>query len=209
MAELHGWQADPLGTHEHRYFAHGQPTTLVRDHGRESCDPPPQFERGAWQTTSAQNQVRSIGAAPRHAVPELTVSAQHSSGPMSRPAATAPPGWWLASDGNWYPPELAPATNEPEPVAPVERPAAEQAPVAPGHPPNATAPPPGWWLASDGNWYPPELAPGVPEPSPVVEAGPKATSNGHESTTPMSNPPAPGWWLASDGNWYPPELAPR
>lgn len=36
----------------------------------------------------------------------------------------APPsGWWLASDGKWYPPR------------------------------------PGWWIASDGRWYPPELHP--------------------------------------------------
>jgi Protein of unknown function (DUF2516) len=25
--------------------------------------------------------------------------------------------------------------------------------------PGVAAPPPGWWLASDGNWYPPESAP--------------------------------------------------
>jgi hypothetical protein len=34
---------------------------------------------------------------------------------------------------------------------------------------------PGWWQASDGNWY--------------------------SSTT----PPAPGWWRAADGNWYAPQ----
>ncbi len=33
------------------------------------------------------------------------------------------PGWWRASDGNWYPPQ---------------------------------PPSPGWWLASDGRWYPPQ-----------------------------------------------------
>ena len=56
------------------------------------------------------------------------------------------PGWWLASDGKWYPPADTDA-----------------------------APAPGWWLASDGKWYPPADA-----------------------------APAPGWWLASDGTWYPP-----
>jgi diguanylate cyclase (GGDEF)-like protein len=44
---------------------------------------------------------------------------------------------------------------------------------------------PGWWLASDGKWYPPHLHPGR-----------------HEKTT------EPTWWRASDGNWYPPELHP-
>lgn len=42
-------------------------------------------------------------------------------------------------------------------------------------------PGPGWWQASDGNWYPPETHPNHGEP------------------------PAPGWWIASDGNWYPPQ----
>ncbi len=37
---------------------------------------------------------------------------------------------------------------------------------------------PGWWLASDGKWYPPKES---------------------------EEPPGPGWWLASDGKWYPPE----
>jgi hypothetical protein len=62
------------------------------------------------------------------------------------------PGWWLASDGKWYPPRAA---DEP--------------------------PSPGWWLASDGKWYPP-----------------RATDE----------PPSPGWWLASNGKWYPPEKKP-
>jgi len=49
-----------------------------------------------------------------------------------------PPGpdWWLASDGNWYPPETKPA----------------------GRPGSETSQGPGWWLASDGRWYPPESA---------------------------------------------------
>src|SRR5580704_16392793 len=43
---------------------------------------------------------------------------------------------------------------------------------------------PGWWLASDGRWYAPELHPDY-----------KAHS-------------AAGWWQASDGRWYPPEQHP-
>lgn len=58
------------------------------------------------------------------------------------------PGWWLASDGRWYPP------ND-----------------------GGEAPGPDWWLASDGKWYPPV----------------------------RSERPGPGWWLASDGKWYAPE----
>jgi hypothetical protein len=61
------------------------------------------------------------------------------------------PGWWVASDGKWYPPR---ETDD--------------------------SPAPGWWLAADGKWYPPREA---------------------------EDPPAPGWWLASDGKWYPPDDA--
>ncbi len=42
----------------------------------------------------------------------------------------------------------------------------------------------GWWLASDGKWYAPEL---------------------HPDYAPSSSP---GWWQASDGRWYPPEQHP-
>jgi hypothetical protein len=63
--------------------------------------------------------------------------------------ASQGPGWWLASDGKWYPPKEA-----------------DQPPA------------PGWWLASDGKWYPPKES---------------------------DQPPGPGWWLASDGKWYAPE----
>jgi hypothetical protein len=41
----------------------------------------------------------------------------------------------------------------------------------------------GWWLASDGKWYPPA--------DPVADA-------------PADEPPGAGWWKASDGVWYPP-----
>lgn len=42
----------------------------------------------------------------------------------------------------------------------------------------------GWWLASDGKWYPPHLHPGY------------------------STSPGTGWWQASDGRWYPPQAHP-
>jgi hypothetical protein len=69
------------------------------------------------------------------------------------------PGWWLASDGNWYAPEL-------HPEFPLQR--SSQTSDAP-------VPTSGWWLASDGNWYPPELHPGkapggVDHPAPTADA---------------------------------------
>ena len=41
MTQPFGWNIDPYGLHEHRYFSGGQPTKLVRDGGRESYDEPP------------------------------------------------------------------------------------------------------------------------------------------------------------------------
>ncbi len=52
----------------------------------------------------------------------------------------------------------------------------------------------GWWIASDGNWYPPAAHPdALVQPSSPAEDG----------------PPLEGWWKASDGNWYAPELHPE
>ena len=36
------WCVDPYGLHEARWFSQGNPTALVRDHGVESQDPPPE-----------------------------------------------------------------------------------------------------------------------------------------------------------------------
>ncbi|MEZ5204918.1 MAG: DUF4190 domain-containing protein [Acidimicrobiales bacterium] len=71
------------------------------------------------------------------------------------------PGWWLASDGRWYPPEAAPPTAAPPPSGPWGPPAA---PSVPG--PSAAgmgglgwgAPPPGYGYAygpSGPAWGPP------------------------------------------------------
>ena len=70
-------------------------------------------------------------------------------------------GWWLASDGKWYPPESHPSAQQPaappsavEPLGP-----APPLPQTPGSPPGD-----GWWMASDGNWYPPNERPGPAAP---------------------------------------------
>jgi len=57
-------------------------------------------------------------------------------------------GWWIASDGKWYPPHLHPdARSDAEPVE---------------------EPPPGWWLASDGKWYPPDQHPALADEPPAL-----------------------------------------
>ena len=87
------------------------------------------------------------------------------------------PGWWRASDFKWYPPHLHPnyvapapptshlqvphVTRQDQPVAQVPTGSAQrsEASYASQH---VDAPHgPGWWQASDGNWYPPNELPAV------------------------------------------------
>jgi hypothetical protein len=66
-------------------------------------------------------------------------------------------------------------------------------------PPPPSAPPPappvpGWWLASDGNWYPPETKPGAPMPyraPPTYGSAPPAYGSPpvYGSTTPYGYTP--------------------
>ncbi len=42
MEVKQGWHPDPFGAHEMRWYSQGDPTQLVRDHGRETYDPPPE-----------------------------------------------------------------------------------------------------------------------------------------------------------------------
>jgi hypothetical protein len=52
------------------------------------------------------------------------------------------PGWWLASDGRWYPPELwtGPADSEPVAVGPSPNPTRSFAGPAPAHGPGSASP---------------------------------------------------------------------
>ena len=164
-------------------------------------------EAAMYQVSTFDSRARAdrFGSAPQQPPPRFPSTPNQNDRPPSRPDAMsrgfeasltadlsrssettwagptreAPPptgnGWWLASDGNWYPPE-------PRAEAEVNGQSPPEAPPSPG---------PGWWLASDLNWYPPETA---PDGQPLHEAPPS---------------PGPGWWLASDLNWYPLESAPQ
>jgi hypothetical protein len=74
-------------------------------------------------------------------------------------------GWWQASDGKWYPPELRPGPAEPapQPTPVTQPPAAEQVPPAATAPPAAAeqVPPAATWTSQ------PEP---TPEPAPVPAA---------------------------------------
>jgi hypothetical protein len=63
----------------------------------------------------------------------------------------------------------------------------------------------GWWIASDGNWYPPELHPDALTERTDTRADLRLVETVAEDD---EAPPKPGWWVASDGKWYPPELHP-
>jgi hypothetical protein len=61
--------------------------------------------------------------------------------------------------------------------------------------PPPTPPAPGWWQASDGNWYPPETAqggPGAPPPAPGF-GPPPAPGFGPPPAPGYGPPPAPGF----------------
>jgi hypothetical protein len=155
------------------------------------------------------------------------------------PVTDQPPasGWWLASDGNWYPPaaeSTAPAeATQVDAATPTAVPAAEASPVDAATP---TAVPAA--EASPVDAATPMAVPAA-EASPVDAATPMAVPAAEASqvdaATPTAVPAAdashvdaasatvlpsgaptpppdalpggdhpPGWWLASDGNWYPP-----
>ena len=57
------------------------------------------------------------------------------------------PGWWMASDGKWYPPEQHPDYVAPAPPPPAAPPPASPPPAGPppaGPPPGGAEPPPTW-----------------------------------------------------------------
>ena len=77
----------------------------------------------------------------------------------------------------------------------------------------------GWWLASDGKWYPPELHSEYPPPPPPTPAPPAAVgpisdpnpgavilpdepSTPHETSQGDTLPP--GWWQDAKGTWHAP-----
>jgi hypothetical protein len=79
---VQGWQPDPFGLHEARYFsAAGQPTKLVRDRGTESYDEPP-------SGPDALAAARARMPAPRPAPP----AAYAPQGYVPAPRAVYPPG---------------------------------------------------------------------------------------------------------------------
>lgn len=81
----------------------------------------------------------------------------------------------------------------------------------------ANSPGPGWWLASDGNWYPPELAPSTPTVAPAPVVPPQLPTFPAFGTIPPTVQPAQPQWptpggtppgSAGNGNPYYPAYPP-
>ena len=111
-------------------------------------------------------------------------------------APDAPPAEDVAED-------VAEDAARAEPTAPM--PAASEEPVAPAQArgPQAQQPAePGWWIASDGQWYPPESAPAAQpqyaDPAAPVAAGQYATAGQPPAPYPQQYPAA-----------YPPGAQPK
>jgi hypothetical protein len=76
MTDPLGWQPDPFGRHELRYFSAGQPTYLVRDGGVESSDPVPSAPIQAPPVTPSADAY--LPAYPQLPYPQPAQSPQYS-----------------------------------------------------------------------------------------------------------------------------------
>lgn len=98
-----GWQPDPFGTHEERFFKHGEPTQLVRDGGVGSYDDAPPPAPSTPPSSPPGSPGASVGAATA-STPQAAVT-NGASGATSSPASSAVPtatpdeaGWYQLPD---------------------------------------------------------------------------------------------------------------
>jgi len=74
---------------------------------RPERDDEPMVQRMLHGEAPPEDQTADVSAPGVH--PEQQVSLPGPSGPrLAGPSSAPAPGWWMASDGNWYPPELHP-----------------------------------------------------------------------------------------------------
>jgi hypothetical protein len=88
VEDLQGWNADPIGRHEERYFSQGEPTKLVRDGGRESYD----------EVITAPGSTRANGIDGQSDFGVLPASVQtataHSTVEVTADTLNPPPDWY-------------------------------------------------------------------------------------------------------------------
>jgi hypothetical protein len=87
---LQGWQPDPFGLHDARYFSAGQPTKLVRDGTAECYDEVPSRETCPAATIAAP------APAPPEAIPGIAERAGMAAEPVAAPPRKRP---WAAFAG--------------------------------------------------------------------------------------------------------------
>ena len=74
---------------------------------RPQRDDEPMVQRMLRGEAPPEDQTADVSAPGVH--PEQQASLPGPSGPrLAGPSSAPAPGWWMASDGNWYPPELHP-----------------------------------------------------------------------------------------------------
>ena len=88
--------------------------------------------------------------------------------------ASQGPGWWVASDGQWYPPEMHPDFRAQVPPPPPPQP-----------PPVVASPGPGSSQATDGQWYPSTQVPNYQAP----QSSPQTPT----PVQPVYQSPVPQW----------------
>ena len=168
-----GWEADPFGLHELRYFSQGEPTRLVKDGKVEAYDEPP--ASGVRHTTPA-----AVPAAPGAPAPHLSPPRQASPRDVAA-APPAPPPPLPRRDV--APPLPGPTPGEPHLLA--EFRAAQMAPppsTTPVAPIAYTEPAPAGTASNGGSpngWHPEPPGPGPRSASPApppVPASPQWTA---------------------------------
>jgi hypothetical protein len=215
-----GWHRDPFGVHEFRLFKDGQPTGLVIDNGVESRDEPPDGESDPTPGPHAEETITKTQAymSPPDWYRDPSgdglrywdgvqwtehVTSMEAATPMQPELTAISDLTTLVEDEDDQRDDVPPQPEASPPEAP-------QTPLPPS---------PGWWLASDMNWYPPEqhpnyVPPPVPSPSaptPEVPVSPEQARPPHfpelsaEKTSPAPVPPPrtekpfykePWFWVA-------------
>ena len=84
--EVDGWHPDPFGIHEERLFAHGKPTSLVRDDGIGSFATPPGVADPV-EAGSAEPGGEAIGPGLEAGAPAASASQRAGSTPRVRPVS--------------------------------------------------------------------------------------------------------------------------
>lgn len=149
--------------------------------------PPPPPQSHVSEISAQQTRPTTIQQAPTPSLPSSDMRATAASDPAPQQALVSDrslgEGWWQASNGRWYAPEIYPSTT----------------------------PRDGWWQGTSGKWWAPMFHPtNAPQGSvPTVSAATR-TSNGSapQQTLVSDRSMGGGWWQATDGKWYAPEVHP-